>query len=450
MPGLEFEKNVQQRLDELKLRPSEAVWKNVEYSIRQEKRRRRMILWLPLLFLLLGGTGYLLINKNGFVSAETAVKTQQTKEKNSSTTLPISKDLQNEVNEKDKNQVLSPKDLNEKSVANAPKDRNTNSNTKQSQVSTNKTFEKSTVKVTNNKDQIQSLTKAQENVDGNKNEVLLMENDEDVIGYANINPSLIKNSSPVVGISIPESHSATVQTPEVDLNAISAFNKNEKFRSAKWQWGLDFSAGSSSASGELNLLGPARIDNSGILVSGSPRASAGSSSSIEPGFYWSAGGFAQRNFTNRFALSTGLQYSQYNTQIITGTRSDSTRLLFGNSVAVADQGGKSSGYTNRYHFLELPVTAHFKLNKSNSFPVFGNVGISIGWLLGTNSLNSDLFNKTQFGLRGGFTFGALNKTKHPLRIGPSFRYNLSGLTENTSSNRHLLSFGLDFRVLLKK
>jgi len=70
MPGHEFEKNVQQRLDELKLRPSEAVWNNVEYSIRKDKRRRRMILWLPILFLFLGTSGYFIINKNGFISAD--------------------------------------------------------------------------------------------------------------------------------------------------------------------------------------------------------------------------------------------------------------------------------------------------------------------------------------------------------------------------------------------
>lgn len=54
MPN-EFEKIVQQKMDELKLVPSGPVWQKVEMQIRKRKDRRRLILWLPLLVLLLGG-----------------------------------------------------------------------------------------------------------------------------------------------------------------------------------------------------------------------------------------------------------------------------------------------------------------------------------------------------------------------------------------------------------
>ncbi len=467
MPGHEFEKNVQQRLDELKLRPSEPVWKNVEKNIRQEKRRRRAILWLPILLLFLGTSGYFLISKNGSVSGEMAVKNKPTKEKSNSSTSSITKEenkthnLQNEEKEKNENQELSPKDLNEKSVVKIPKNRNTSSSTRQSQLSINKHFDKTTIPVSKDRDQVQPLTRGQENVDltRNQNDVQLMENDEYLIKYANINPSLIKGSSPVVGISIPGNHSAAIQTPEVDLNALSASNKNEKNRSAKWQWGLDLSLGTSSANSELSLLkSTAQMDNGslGVNVGSNFQSSAGrpSSISIEPGFYWAAGGFIQRNFSNSFALSTGLRYAQYNTRIFTETREDSTRIFLNSrNSTTADE---ASQYTNRYHFLELPVTAQFKLNKSNSFPVFANLGMSVGWLLGANAMNfegnsgTNLFNETQFGLHGGFLFGVLNKSKYPVRVGPSFNYKLSKLMENASSNKHLLSFGVDFRVLLKK
>src|ERR1700730_3936067 len=62
MPANDFEKQVQQVLDELKLKPSEEVWPQVEQRIRKDKRRRRSLLWLPLLFLLLGGAGYWWVN----------------------------------------------------------------------------------------------------------------------------------------------------------------------------------------------------------------------------------------------------------------------------------------------------------------------------------------------------------------------------------------------------
>lgn len=51
----EFEKQVQQKMEELKLVPSEPVWQKVEMQIRRKKDRRRLIFWIPLLVVLLGG-----------------------------------------------------------------------------------------------------------------------------------------------------------------------------------------------------------------------------------------------------------------------------------------------------------------------------------------------------------------------------------------------------------
>ena len=43
MSDHEFEKQVHQKLQELKLRPSDTVWMEVEKNIRQHKRRRRFL-----------------------------------------------------------------------------------------------------------------------------------------------------------------------------------------------------------------------------------------------------------------------------------------------------------------------------------------------------------------------------------------------------------------------
>ena len=51
----EFEKQVQQKMEELKLVPSDPVWQKVEMQIRKKKDRRRAILWIPLIVLLAGG-----------------------------------------------------------------------------------------------------------------------------------------------------------------------------------------------------------------------------------------------------------------------------------------------------------------------------------------------------------------------------------------------------------
>ena len=50
-----FEKQVQQKMDELSFVPTEPVWKKIEEQIRQKKDRSKLIIWLPMLLLLLAG-----------------------------------------------------------------------------------------------------------------------------------------------------------------------------------------------------------------------------------------------------------------------------------------------------------------------------------------------------------------------------------------------------------
>ncbi len=64
MQKSEFEKQVKQKMDELKIHPSESVWKNIELSISEDKRRKSVWISFVLLICLLGG-GYFFWNSNG-------------------------------------------------------------------------------------------------------------------------------------------------------------------------------------------------------------------------------------------------------------------------------------------------------------------------------------------------------------------------------------------------
>ena len=59
----EFEKQIRQRMEELKFSPSKTVWDNLEKEITKEKRRRRPLLWFSS-FLALCVAGYFLLNTN--------------------------------------------------------------------------------------------------------------------------------------------------------------------------------------------------------------------------------------------------------------------------------------------------------------------------------------------------------------------------------------------------
>ena len=57
----EFEKKVQQKMEELTLNPSPPVWEKIELQIRPEKKRRRVLFWIPFGIVLLAGGWWLLL-----------------------------------------------------------------------------------------------------------------------------------------------------------------------------------------------------------------------------------------------------------------------------------------------------------------------------------------------------------------------------------------------------
>src|SRR4051812_27068772 len=87
MSDHQFERQVQQKMDELKLRPSDSVWEGVERDLDKNKRRRRSLWWVPALLLICGAGGMIVFQtmKNENVNPVTKVsqKQLQQKERNS-------------------------------------------------------------------------------------------------------------------------------------------------------------------------------------------------------------------------------------------------------------------------------------------------------------------------------------------------------------------------------
>ena len=60
----EFEKQIQQKMDELKLHPSDTVWPKIEAQVRKEKRRRWVLIFLPLILISFLYGGYVWLSNN--------------------------------------------------------------------------------------------------------------------------------------------------------------------------------------------------------------------------------------------------------------------------------------------------------------------------------------------------------------------------------------------------
>jgi hypothetical protein len=255
-------------------------------------------------------------------------------------------------------------------------------------------------------------------------------------------------------------------------------------RSSKWQWGVQANGGFSNISQNNFFDLPAVFGDEKSYVEdlsnnnmNSPTNSSFFNISINPplneaseirtGYAWSLGGFVQRNITNRFSMSAGLNYAYYSVQTTIGqlvTNQRSVNVGQNNSQLVEMYyGGRSThNYTSNYYFIALPVTTHTQLNRSANFPLVIDAGLVLSRLLSTTALhydgtqgiyfkNNDLFNNLQLGMDVGLTIGILQQSKHPVSIGPAIHYSFSRLVKkDVSSGQYLWSSGLNVKMLLKK
>ena len=531
-----FEKQIQQKLDELKIPPSDHLWSSVEARIRKDRRRRRGVIFFPLFLLLLVAAGsyfglqnYLSSTNNSVSKSTPAIATRDNTDNNNSTTEtakaaaelhqrpPGDKEVGNsiqpatqnrheeeEVNENQSDHgVVQPVDLKKPVPENKLRIRPQTASSKSAKKKElvviedpdERRYQKNNPTVPDNRKQ--QVPGDNETINRNASEqgksllVGLSAAQEETLGNKQINTGPQSQTSKVAVavetndldsaanrlarmLALPLDSAATLTTVE-DSKAAS-----RKIASSL-KWGFSGSVGMSNLSeggffsGIFDILGVEKAmvaDVSPIPNTGSnagPAAVVYQPSEIEKGLSFSLGAFFQKNITKRISISTGLEYRFYSTHIRVGNRVDSFAMVqnaFGsmniNQYYRAAPVPASQEYTNRFHFVELPLSGHLQLNKGNRLPIFWNAGISLSYLVSTSVLHfdsrtglyykdNDLLNRLQTGMSTGFAVTLLNASRLSVQLGPQFQYNFTDLMkQQVSGGKHLFYFGLNTRVFLNK
>lgn len=519
MPENDFEKQAQQLLEGLKLKPSQEVWSKVEERIKKDKRRRRFIIWLPLMALLLGAGGYWFAQNNGssiHSTSLTATKSQAPSTGHTQTkpTESITQDNNADVKEsKHDQQPVSPvlpgeAEKSNKAVADTKESINKNNSTPLQESDDKRTLSKA--ETTSLKD-IAAI-----NTPSKNNKPVVLKKKAGVIENRNIKDKTYLTSArqnkfkKVVEEKIPTDNIQEVvsiyqlplkpelQTidpnntllPEIDgeralqstssaqskMIALEAPQEKPTIKLAKkktWEWGVNAGAGVSkvgngvsdifkvgSSEKAVSYFSPSGgFSNVGNLVSQNsvyPVALPAAASTIKPGVAWNAGVFGKWYFKNRLALTTGLGYSYFSNSRKVGyiaSYNTITSSVDANTRFAPYYGGSySNEYTNKYHFIEMPIGIQWQINKGIKLPLQLDAGITISWLANTNALhyNEDygtyyedksLFNKVQTGLYAGITAKLFQHSKRPLYIGPVFQYNLSNIVKSSAGTPQNFMYG---------
>lgn len=459
-----FEKKIQQKMDELKLTPSAGVWMSVEKNIKSDKRRRRAIFWLPLFFLLLGGSGYFLLSNHS--SSNTSTKNTITSSNTTQKNQPVAN---NENTGKSQTADTKNKEAQPSITAMAVEPSHGAQVRKHPQGSFTSNDHTTAKRIAG-----PSTKKVKEPVakDNTSNGEPSVTAEATAKAVSDVSKSASSDPTPLDSAQQVTAKNDIVDSASKKTDAIAAAKEKPRSpakNSSKWKFGLMGDIGMSktvesifSHGGEKSLqysLPPAGAATGGNIY--------GPPSPVNPGFTFSIGGFAAKPISKRVDISIGLAYTYMSTTTFLGNRVDSARLVSAGSqiyslVSNYYPNSNKHPYTNSYHFIEVPITIEWKFNEKKKLPFSWASGLQLMQMFSTNAVhydgshgiyfeNSSYFNKTQLGIFTGLSFETFRNSKHPLWIGPRVDYLMSDmLKSNYSDNRHLFSAGITAKMFLKK
>lgn len=499
MPESEFDKQVQQEMEGLRLRPSAAVWENVEKELRRKKRRRYIVFfWLLAGLGLLGYSGYFLTQKGKPTLAESSGTPADHSGKNKAVQQPVQS-------------VTAPSTSTPSTSTIDPTD-NTNPVDQNIQLKENTTITAA-----------QPATAAPANSEGlNSNKTIrkrkagsgdqLSAGKDHLTGAGKrkndrtelpVAESRIKKetNTPEVKETENKTTDITAQTPPVTSqdsvkakadSAVAAAPPAEtkapvvkKQSSSKIKWSIDLGVGGSGPISSPFLIGdPDKSNRVSYDQNGMYSPSPGSPlvtppinyggpvyyprSDIKPGPAFRIGILGEWAISKRSSIVSGLQYQYQSNNIRTGYYMD-TSLVFNNnaaqqvSVRSLYQGMQQKTFTNRFHYLQIPVTFQWQVNKGKKMPILLNAGLSAGYLLTTNALVYDslqggiyyhdkhAFNRFMFSFNTGLAFRFGNNKPIQWSIGPEVSMGLrSQVKEGYDKKQYPLYLGIQARLYWPK
>ena len=504
MPENEFEKKVSSEMQGLRFKPSENVWLRVEERIRKKKKRRIFVV----IFLVAGLSlmGYWQRSNLFGASENDIAKTvrrpadspgEKQKEQNSQST----NDINNSSAIKQNTETSKPEETTnttEKAADNKLTDDRSVTDKKNITVSKNEFIKPKKSKEETNGKPGSVKTKTDHKPEASigivsansktKNGVVdntskdLKPNPETNEKQKEINQTDAKPvESKIDSAKTVTSEQEKSATPKTDTllkadptkdpaSQIVKKDPSEK----KWKWGFHITPGISSLS-ENGLSFPQDGSDRVYLSSVGSGSSAApparqKPSDVKPGFAFQAGGFAQKQLSSRISLTLGLQYGYYSNVLHVGNMRGSlnSNILFSgafdrNASYIYNAGGDTIKYTNSYHFIELPLSFQWQLNKNKTKPFKWSVDFTVGQLIASNAImydtafngvyyqNKSQLNKTQFGLSTGFSWTIANNKKVQWNLGPVGNIHLNKLVDNPFDNKGYLFFvGLRTGILFNQ
>ncbi|MEO6548311.1 MAG: hypothetical protein ABIN94_09940 [Ferruginibacter sp.] len=485
-----FEKQVEQKMEELSFPPSGEVWQKVSVAIKKRKNDRNIFVIISLLLLALSASIFIINyqpkkfnkplseknNSQRTIETESAEKTMSPLVRattDSTANISLNK---TKIIPQNKQATIKRKEIGKYNLKNGINNRSVAANSKKLKSDENVTgsnlySDKKSVKYTvpgkssikiGGENTFTETDVATARIDSTANKEDTSHvysspiNDADVIANANLTKNTTDSIQQVVD---------TVSTAQSTLSKNVAVVKLPVpgKRQNKWMVGLAFTGGITAT--QSSYLGAIGLGNSdGEKVYSAPNQSTGglggsiipgTASKITTGFGYSFGMYLQRNISPKTNVLIGLNYKTYTSSMVTGERINN--IPGSNINDVIYSSGNAVNYKNHFHFIELPVSFRFNVRKQSKLPVYLNSGISIAQFLGSNALQFDTasggyfknnvtFRKTLVSVSAGILFSLPWRSTSSIMIGPDINFSLTEMSNaGLYKNRRYSFFGIQLQ-----
>lgn len=496
----EFEKKVQQKIDGLKINPSNDVWQKVASAITKDKSDRRVLVLILLLLVFTASTIFIIGNLKVDKKTNKLTVEKNTPAQPNKINQPINAtNSQQTVVEVDKltngttingvgsseiikdNVAVKKISYQKKLLVLSPEAKKITANKMYEVVKNNSIENKNDVANKPLYKTRQKLSAVIQN--GNATDSLIEDKTTDKIEENSVEEisSTIKEvavneigmdtvSEDKINLKIQLKDSLTIAQKNTSKKEIAVKIPQSSKQKNKWRMGFNFSVGAAATqNGYLGVIGltnssleKASYDANRVAannIATGPVAVLFTPSKIKASTGFVLGVFAQKNISTKINFLVGLNYKMVSSIMTVGNRVNDA-LMFNtvnNSLdrrAFFYQSGYSNSYKNNFHFIELPLSVHIKLGKQNKVPIYLNTGVSVAQLISTSALqfnkltgeyysDNDLLNKTNFNLSAGLLFSLFRRAKNPILIGPDINFSVNKMaTTGLYSNRRYSFFGL--------
>lgn len=448
-----FETQVQQKMGELKIRPSDSVWEKIEVRIEKRKRSRRGLFLFVLFFCFFLAGGYLLWNTRYHSSTGNTNSKKNYSEKNTHEIPVIHNNNTGAINNLDPGLIT--KKIH--TVGNAHLKNNINKNSSQHYETP---AAKKIIKINSGESVLPAMAQEKEGMDisekikpgtgqlpeiRSENEKIEEEQEESTSNK--IKPGILLK---------PNLEDDAAKVKDTSKQAQTTTGKISHTRKNKWKPGILFSGGISGVGNNfLGLVNTPAYDYLTPMGPGTIQTARGSPSKTKSGFGFIAGVFAEKNIFPGTKLVLGINFTSFNTTNKVGLRNDTTGYYYLQNTV-------NKTYRNQYSFIELPVTLKVQVGRGKNLPVFWQGGFIVSELFSSNALqfnpttglyykDNSIFNKTQIGLSTALSVALFSKQKKSILIGPYFYYTASRLAnEGLYNKKHFVFTGLRTEIIFGK